>query len=117
MPKALNTVIGGEFSPAQKKTLLAVSTFACNFSKQTRTFKVMIFQCAAQTKLFTDRHIIKALCGELKQFDSKGQENLCEQTVTAEVWVPEADAKSSSLRSAANSPEATSQTKLFSQLV
>lgn len=47
MPKALSTVIGGEFSPAQKKTLLAISTFACNFSKQTQTFKVMIFECAA----------------------------------------------------------------------
>lgn len=47
MPKALSTVIGGEFSPAQKKTLLAISTFACNFSKQTQTLKVMIFECAA----------------------------------------------------------------------
>lgn len=117
MPKALNTVIGGEFSPGQKKALLAISTFACNFSKQTQTFKIMSFQCAAQTKLFTDKHIIKALCGELKEFDSKGQESLCEQTATSQVWAPEADAKSSSLRSTANSPEATSQTKLFSQLV
>lgn len=47
---------GGEFSPGQQKALLGISVFVCGLSKQTQTFQAL---SAAQTKLFTDKYIIK----------------------------------------------------------
>lgn len=60
-------------------------------------------------KLFTDKTHHK----NPKNLVAKHKRGLCGQTVTWQMLAPKAEAKSSSLRRAAKSPAATSQTKLF----